>query len=80
MQERLCENCGKKEPGVNIIRYYGEAGQRPEIWCLECVQGKNPVREQFEQVKFKIDYRFKIDGFSKQIIWQITRGTKVKKS
>jgi hypothetical protein len=50
MPERLCQNCGKKEPwvGVNVIRYYGEEGQRPETWCLECVQGKNPIREQFE--------------------------------
>jgi hypothetical protein len=52
----VCQNCGKKEPGVgmNVIRYYGEEGQRPETWCLECVQGKNPIREQFEWVKFKI--------------------------
>ena len=50
MPERLCQNCGKKEPGVgvNVIRYYGEEGQRPETWCLECVQGKNPIREHFE--------------------------------
>jgi hypothetical protein len=51
MLGRLCQNCGKKEPkvGVNVIRYRGEGGgQRPETWCLECVQGKNPVREQFE--------------------------------
>ena len=37
MLERLCQNCGKKEPkvGVNVIRYRGEGGdsvRRHGVW------------------------------------------------
>jgi hypothetical protein len=45
-----CENCGKEQPLalVTVDRYREDGGaQHPEKWCLECVQGKNPVRKQF---------------------------------
>ena len=51
MLDRLCQNCGKKEPMIElkVIRHREVGGgSRNETWCLECVQGKNPTRKQFE--------------------------------
>jgi hypothetical protein len=45
-----CENFGKEQPlALVTVDRYREDGdaQHPEKWCLECVQGKNPVRKQF---------------------------------
>jgi hypothetical protein len=40
-----CENCGNKQPEVtiNVTRRIGANGTRAQTWCLDCVQGKNPV-------------------------------------
>ena len=46
-----CNNCGRKQPPVlvHVNRYRLEdGGLHPENWCLDCIQGKNPVREQFD--------------------------------
>jgi hypothetical protein len=46
-----CENCGKKQPRVvvTLVRHRKEGGAlHTESWCLECVQGKNPIRQQFD--------------------------------
>jgi hypothetical protein len=45
-----CENCGKEQPRiiVGLIRYREDSASHKENWCLECVQGKNPVRERFD--------------------------------
>jgi hypothetical protein len=46
-----CNNCGLQKPvalvPVNRFREEG-GGEHTEYWCLECIQGKKPIREQFD--------------------------------
>jgi hypothetical protein len=48
----LWHNCGNKQPKVivRVDRYRDDGGgaSHKEIWCLECIQGKNPLRQQFD--------------------------------
>lgn len=42
----LCHNCGNKRPNVvvGVDRYRDDGGaSHREIWCLDCVLGKNPL-------------------------------------
>jgi hypothetical protein len=52
--DRTYDNCGNTQSLVifNVIRYRNDSGDpvsHPERWCLECVQGKNPVRASFQK-------------------------------
>ena len=47
-----CNNSGTKTTAIissckPIYMLEGE-GLHPENWCLDCIQGKNPVKEQFD--------------------------------
>jgi hypothetical protein len=44
-----CDNCGKVQPAVTVQvnRHRPEGGSHSEVWCLECLQGKNELREQY---------------------------------
>ena len=46
-----CDNCGQKQPKalVQVIRYRPDDVGNPESWCLDCVQGKNPIRESYDK-------------------------------
>jgi|GEM_PF-1586159 hypothetical protein len=42
---KACENCGNELPEitVQVTRRINDNATRPQLWCLDCVQGKNPV-------------------------------------
>jgi hypothetical protein len=44
-----CANCGKEGSRimVQVSRYHEDGVSHPET-CLDCIQGKNPVRDQFD--------------------------------
>jgi hypothetical protein len=54
-----CDNCGQKQPAVlvSVGRYRPDGVSHPEGWCLDCVQGKNPVRETYEPERFEKAFR-----------------------
>ena len=46
-----CSNCGRDNQLVLVqVRRYREDGgtYHPEDWCIECTQGKNPIRKQYD--------------------------------
>jgi hypothetical protein len=46
-----CDNCKKTQPEVTVQvrRRRGDDGvSHFEDWCLECIQGKNPVRTGYD--------------------------------
>ena len=50
MDSMKCDNCGKKQTiaTVQVSRYRDDGVSHNEFWCLECVQGKNPVRSSYD--------------------------------
>jgi hypothetical protein len=51
VHDMMCNNCGKEQPGVVITldRYRDDGGaSHKEVWCLECVQGKKSLRDQYD--------------------------------
>ena len=44
-----CYNCGLERPEVlvSVTRFRNDGAQHTEHWCLECIQGNNPVRKEF---------------------------------